>query len=56
MNRYHDHASDKSLIKGKKLAVIGHGTQGLAQDYNLTHLGDEVVVRIRERHSSPVQA
>ena len=35
MNRYYDKDADLSIIQGKKVAVIGYGSQGHAQANNL---------------------
>ena len=32
---YHDSDADLSLIKGKKVAIIGYGSQGHAHSLNL---------------------
>ena len=44
MNRYYDQDADLSIIQGKKVAVIGYGSQGHAQANNLKDSGVEVVV------------
>ena len=52
MNRYYDKDADLSIIQGKKVAVIGYGSQGHAQANNLKDSGVEVVVGLREGSSS----
>lgn len=52
MNRYYDQDADLSIIQGKKVAVIGYGSQGHAQANNLKDSGVEVVVGLREGSSS----
>ncbi len=44
MKIYYDADSDLSLLKGKRVAVIGFGSQGHAQALNLRDSGVEVVV------------
>ena len=56
MNRYYDKDADLSIIQGKKVAVIGYGSQGHAQANNLKDSGVEVVVGLREGSSSAVKA
>lgn len=41
---YYDDDADLSLLKGKKVAVIGYGSQGHAQAQNLRDSGVEVIV------------
>ncbi len=56
MNRYYDQDADLSIIQGKKVAVIGYGSQGHAQANNLKDSGVEVVVGLRDGSSSAVKA
>jgi len=56
MNRYYDQDTDLSIIQGKKVAVIGYGSQGHAHANNLKDSGVEVVVGLRESSSSAVKA
>ncbi len=56
MNRYYDKDTDLSIIQGKKVAVIGYGSQGHAQANNLKDSGVEVVVGLREGSSSATKA
>ena len=44
MNRYYDKDADLSIIQGKKVAIIGYGSQGHAHANNLKDSGVEVVV------------
>ena len=48
MNRYYDKDADLSIIQGKKVAIIGYGSQGHAHANNLKDSGVEVVVGLRE--------
>ena len=41
---YYDDDADLSLLKGKKIAIIGYGSQGHAQAQNLRDSGCEVVI------------
>jgi ketol-acid reductoisomerase len=45
---YHDEDADLSLLKGKKVAVMGYGSQGHAQAQNLKESGVDVVVGLRK--------
>ena len=56
MNRYYDQDADISIIQGKKVAVIGYGSQGHAQANNLKDSGVEVVVGLRDSSSSAIKA
>ena len=44
MKVYYDKDCDLSLIKGKKVAIIGYGSQGHAHAQNLHDSGVDVVV------------
>ncbi len=56
MNRYYDKDADLSIIQGKKVAIIGYGSQGHAHANNLKDSGVEVVVGLRDGSSSAVKA
>ncbi|MCF8564947.1 ketol-acid reductoisomerase [Alicyclobacillus tolerans] len=45
---YYDHDIAMDLLKGKKIAVIGYGSQGHAHAQNLRDSGLEVIIGIRE--------
>jgi ketol-acid reductoisomerase len=45
---FYDNDADLSLLKGKKIAVMGYGSQGHAQAQNLHDSGLDVVVGLRE--------
>ncbi len=47
MNIYYDKDADLSLIKSKKVAIIGYGSQGHAHANNLKDSGVDVVVGLR---------
>lgn len=49
---YYDKDADLNLIKTKKVAVIGYGSQGHAHSLNLKESGVDVVVGLREGSSS----
>ncbi len=49
---YHDSDADLSVLKGKKIAVIGFGNQGKAQAMCLKDSGLEVVVGARKKGES----
>ena len=44
---YHDKDIDGSILEGKKVAVIGYGSQGRAQALNMRDSGVDVVVGLR---------
>ena len=44
---YHDEDIDGSILEGKKVAVIGYGSQGRAQALNMNDSGVDVVVGLR---------
>ena len=53
---YYENDADSSIIRGKKVAVIGYGSQGHAHALNLKESGVEVVVGLREGSSSTAKA
>ena len=53
MRVYYDHDADVNLVKGKKIAIIGYGSQGHAHAANLKDSGvAEVVVGLRPGSST----
>jgi len=56
MNIYYDKDADLSLIQGKKVAIIGYGSQGHAHANNLKDSGVDVTVALREGSASAVKA
>lgn len=56
MNIYYDKDCDLSLIKAKKVAIIGYGSQGHAHANNLKDSGVDVVVGLRPGSSSAIKA
>ncbi|WP_277100013.1 ketol-acid reductoisomerase [Corynebacterium riegelii] len=52
----YDNDADLSLIQGKKVAIIGYGSQGHAHAQNLRESGVEVVVGLREGSKSAAKA
>ena len=48
MNIYYDKDCDISIIKGKKVAILGYGSQGHAHACNLKDSGVDVTVGLRE--------
>ena len=56
MNIYYDKDCDLSIIKGKKVAVIGYGSQGHAHANNLKESGVDVTVGLREGSTSAAKA
>jgi len=56
MQVYYDKDADLSIIKGKKVAIIGYGSQGHAHANNLKDSGVDVVVGLRVGSSSVAKA
>ena len=56
MQVYYDKDCDLSIIQGKKVAVIGYGSQGHAHACNLKDSGVDVVVGLRKGSSSVAKA
>ncbi|HHO77064.1 MAG TPA: ketol-acid reductoisomerase [Deltaproteobacteria bacterium] len=52
MKVYYDKDADLSLIKSKKVAIMGYGSQGFAHSNNLKESGVDVVVGLREGSAS----
>ena len=53
---YYDGDCDVSIIKGRKVAIIGYGSQGHAHALNLKESGVPVVVGLREGSASAAKA
>ncbi|MGC2241661.1 MAG: ketol-acid reductoisomerase [Acidimicrobiia bacterium] len=53
---YYDSDADPDLIRNRKVAIIGYGSQGHAHALNLKESGANVVVGLREGSSSREQA
>jgi ketol-acid reductoisomerase len=56
INVYYDKDADLSLIQGRKVAIIGYGSQGHAHANNLKDSGVSVVVGLRPGSSSAAKA
>ena len=56
MNIYYDKDADLSIIKSKKVAIIGFGSQGHAHANNLKDSGVDVVVGLHEGSKSAEKA
>ena len=52
----YDNDADLSIIQGKKVAIIGYGSQGHAHAQNLRESGVEVVIGLREGSKSAAKA
>ncbi len=48
MNIFYDKDCDLSIIQGKKVAIIGYGSQGHAHALNLEDSGVDVTVGLRK--------
>ena len=53
---FYDEDADLSVIQGRKVAVIGYGSQGHAHALNLRDSGVQVVVGLRDGSSSAAKA
>ena len=56
MKVYYDQDADLSIIRGKRVAIIGYGSQGHAHANNLKDSGVDVVVGLREGSASAQKA
>ena len=56
MKVFYDKDCDLSLIKAKKVAIVGYGSQGHAHANNLKESGVDVVVALREGSTSAAKA
>jgi len=56
MNVYYDKDADLSIIQGKKVAILGYGSQGHAHANNLKESGVSVVVGLRPNSQSAAKA
>src|SRR6266480_1417036 len=52
MKVYYDKDADLSLVKGKKVTIIGYGSQGHAHALNLKESGVKVTVGLRKGGAS----
>jgi len=56
MNIYYDKDADLSIVLGKKIAIVGYGSQGHAHANNLKDSGANVTVGLRPGSSSHAKA
>ncbi len=56
MKVFYDKDADLSIIQGKKVAIVGYGSQGHAHALNLKDSGVDVVVGLREGSPSATKA
>jgi ketol-acid reductoisomerase len=56
MNIYYDKDCDLSIIQGKKVTIVGYGSQGHAHANNLKESGVDVTVALREGSASAAKA
>ena len=56
LNVYYDKDADLSIIKSKKVAIIGYGSQGHAHANNLKDSGVDVTVGLRVGSASVAKA
>ena len=52
---YYNQDINEGLLKGKKIAIIGYGSQGHAHAQNLKESGFDVVVGVRQENHSTKQ-
>ena len=52
MKVFYDKDADLSIIKGKKVAIVGYGSQGHAHALNLKDSGVQVTVGLRDGSGS----
>ena len=53
---YYDKDADLSLIQGKKVAIVGYGSQGHAHAMNLRDSGVEVKIGLKDGSKSTAKA
>ena len=53
---YYEKDADRSIILGRKVAIIGYGSQGHAHALNLKESGAQVVIGLREGSKSKAKA
>ena len=51
LKKYYEADADLSVLKGKRIAVIGYGSQGRGQSLNLKDSGLDVVIGLRHGKS-----
>jgi ketol-acid reductoisomerase len=56
LNIYYDRDAEPARLKGKKIAILGYGSQGHAHALNLKDSGQEVVVGLRPGSASRAKA
>ncbi|MDP3308077.1 MAG: ketol-acid reductoisomerase, partial [Methylotenera sp.] len=56
MKVYYDKDADLGLIKGKKVTIVGYGSQGHAHAANLKDSGATVTIGLRKGGSSWAKA
>ena len=56
MKVFYDNDADSAIIRGKRVAIIGYGSQGHAHANNLKDSGVAVVVGLREGSASSEKA
>jgi ketol-acid reductoisomerase len=56
MKIYYDNDADPSVLAGKRIAVIGYGSQGFGHSNNLKDSGCDVVVGLRSDSPSVAKA
>jgi ketol-acid reductoisomerase len=52
LKKYYEADADIGVLKGKRIAVIGYGSQGRGQSLNLRDSGLDVIIGLRH-HSDP---
>ena len=52
MKVFYDKDADLSIVRGKKVAIVGYGSQGHAHALNLKDSGVQVTVALRDGSAS----
>ncbi|MFP5312054.1 MAG: ketol-acid reductoisomerase, partial [Actinomycetes bacterium] len=53
---FYDDDADLSIIQGRKVAIVGYGSQGHAHALNLRDSGVEVVIALKDGSKSSAKA
>ena len=56
LKKYYEADADLSVLKGKRIAVIGYGSQGRGQSLNLKDSGLDVMIGLRPGRAGTQQS